>query len=189
MARLLKSAKLFLGLCILTLLGFGSSSALADHNRTSLHGAACQPANLGQSLNRDTRWSKRGVYNNQPEGGLDVFVVCPLIWHEANDSLITLDSTDYAIMTVFWGNLTVDVDVSCTVHNMLAYTDGNASVSTSVGVKTALAATPNDSSPLYVYDIGADDGKSDYESFVAICALAPQTGIGSGNYLQDPQTP
>ena len=55
-------------------------AAVQTPDVTSIHGSACQPANLGQSINFLTSWTTGGVVNLNALGSGRAFsVVCPVV--------------------------------------------------------------------------------------------------------------
>lgn len=143
----------------------------------SMHGSACQPANLGQAINLQTSWSQSGVRNVNPLGsGLSFFVACPVAVTDDATAVGNPNSPDVWVHLAY-----ADRDqtnrVTCTAFRASG-DSGNfiktvtwSDSSPGTGAETALleladVVDPNDRE----FDLSS-------ESHTVICALVPQSGI------------
>ena len=164
---------------ILAALPTVGNSAPANPGLYSLHGSACQPANLQQSINLGTRWDKLGVRNpNSEASGVSFFVVCPVIFgdDEVTDTGLIADS----LAIGYWiGNIPAPVTVSCTARwfefdNITPLTTVTASLvhDPADGTNTISDFFINSVVDPNIQDINGQD-----QHISVVCSLPAQTGI------------
>ena len=148
--------------------------AAQDPQWVSVHGSACAPANLGQSINFATSWSQHGVRNvNALGSGRNFFVVCPIVMTDDSTAQV---GADVAVLL-----RSVDRDastrVSCTGYRLVFGSPGF--VKTVTAADTNPTTGPGDS-VVFLEDLVADSDvnfSGTGESAVVVCALVPQSGI------------
>jgi hypothetical protein len=149
-------------------------TAVVSPEYSNIHGSACQPANLGQSINYKTAWTGQGIRNTQPLGsGKNFYVVCPVI--EVDDGG-TQPGADVFVQLRYQDRTATD-RVSCTAHRLFA---GSAGYVKTVTASDMAAGTGSYFGVLELPDLVLDsqagfDGI--YDSAVVICALVPQAAI------------
>ncbi len=154
----------------------GSASVSpVDPPHQTIHGSACQPANLQQSINRNTSWSKDGVRNPNPLGsGTGFFVVCPVV-HD-DDDIGTAVGADIEVAIEYKDRDAVN-RVTCAAHR---FSDYSAAPVKSVSVTDTSVGTGPLNLNLWIPDV-IEDSTLNYsgfdESVAVVCKLPPQSGI------------
>ena len=143
----------------------------------SIHGAACQPANLQQSINFATSWHQNGIRNvNALGSGRNFFVICPV--GISHDGELT-PGTDIT-MHLRYDDRSADVAlrISCTARRLTFDTAGFVK---SVTATDTTAGTGSAFTAIVLNDVIADGDLNfvaNEESVSAVCSLVPQSGIG-----------
>jgi hypothetical protein len=148
--------------------------AIQSPEYASIHGSACQPASLSQSINFNTSWSQRGARNTNDLGsGRNFFVVCPVVM--TDDKTALSFSAD-----INMGLRYVDRDgtnsITCTAYRSSYHADAFVKTVTRVDVP----GTGSDFSSMglnSVIDPGDQPFSALSESASVVCALVPQSGI------------
>ena len=157
----------------LLLLGANTVYAAQTPEYASIHGTACQPANLGQSINFETSWSQRGTRNvNDLGSGRSFYVVCPVV---TTDDTTATTGTD-----IYVGLRYEDRDgtnaITCTGYRTKYNEDAFVKTVSAVDA----AGTGPDYSFITVNDLinDADSGfQANLESAAVVCNLVPQSGV------------
>lgn len=152
-----------------------ASASPVQPPHTTIHGSACQPANLQQSINRNTSWSRDGVRNPNPLGsGIEFFVVCPVVHND--DDVGTAVGADIEVALEYQNRDAVN-RVSCTAFR---FSDYSAPPVNSVSVTDTSGGTGPLSLNLWINDVIKDSDLAFNgfdESAVVRCKLPPQSGI------------
>ena len=167
-------------ICITVLFVFalGNTTAFAipdDPEYTSIHGTACQPANLSQSINFGTNWNQRGVRNTNALGSNRFFfVVCPVVIPDEQGNTPT-SAGDVRLRVIYQNRDGIVANrVSCTGYvyenGVLTTTAFDADTSAGPGPGTVTVELTN----LIPTNF---DSLSDSASIV--CAMPPQSTINT----------
>ncbi|MDH3755339.1 MAG: hypothetical protein OEU32_15830 [Acidimicrobiia bacterium] len=185
--RLVRATTLALVVMVMALVAAGTVSAqeeggddgpigaaAIDPQYVAIHGSACQPANLGQSINFKASWTANGVINPNDLGSArNFFVVCPVV---QVDDQGTQPGADVQVH-LRYADRDATNRVSCTGYRLWRDIPGFIKTVTTTDTEVG---TGTDEYAIQITDLVADaDMGFDLfaESAAVVCALVPKSGV------------
>ena len=173
----------------IVMLGLGANVSQAQQSPQfiSIHGSACQPANLGQSINFQTSWHQSGVRNvNALGSGRNFFVVCPVVVTDDLGPLSAGTPSDIGVHLRYPDrSANVALRVRCTGRRQAAQAAGFVK---SVSATDPTAGTGESNVFLEITDLHSPADRAFsalFESASVVCSLVPQSGIGGISFDHD----
>ena len=170
---------------IVILIVVGNSVMATGPQYTMHHGALCQPANLGQSINFQTSWGATGIRNPNALGsGRSFFVICPMVVPDDNAGI---GDTSDIFLSLFYEDHDGATQANCFARR---YRGGTLVKQVAV-TQTLTAGTTGFRSINLESITDLADGSFNNtsttlaERYVLICNLPPQAAVHGYTYDYD----